>query len=318
VAVSASAGAVGIVEAVPRIVSFLPAGTEIVHALGAGAELVGRSHECDYPPSVSHLPVVSRPALKLHDASPEDIDRAVAERMETGASMYEIDEVLLRELRPDVIITQNLCRVCAPSGNELSHAVKAFDVTPEILFLTPRNVAEVEENILAVGKAIGREREAESLVRSNRECIARVAAAVADVPRRRAVFLEWTDPLFCGGHWVPEMVAMAGGDDPLGRAGEDSVRIEWDEVAEAAPGAIIVSPCGYGLEESAELARSIPRELNARVYAVDANAYFARPGPRLAEGVELLAHIFHPNRVAWPHAHVPWKEISADSSARLH
>ena len=301
-----------------RIVSFLPAGTEIVHALGAGAALVGRSHECDYPPSVADLPVVSRPALRLDDASPDDIDRAVAERMETGASMYEIDEVLLRELRPDVIITQDLCRVCAPSGNELSRAVKDFSVTPEILFLTPRHVAEVEENILSVGKAIGRQQEAESLVRSNRERIARVTAAVADVPRRRVVFLEWTEPLFCGGHWVPEMVAMAGGDDPLGRAGEDSVRMTWDEVAEASPGVIIVSPCGYRLEESAELARSMPRELNARVYAVDANAYFARPGPRLAEGVELLAHLFHPNRVAWPHGHIPWKEISQDRSALLH
>ena len=148
----------------PRIVSFLPAGTEIVHALGAGAELVGRSHECDYPASVTDLPVVSRPALELAQASPEDIDRAVAERMETGASMYEIDEVLLRDLRPDVIITQNLCRVCAPSENELSRAVKDFDVTPEILFLTPRNIAEVEENILAVGNAIGREREADRVV----------------------------------------------------------------------------------------------------------------------------------------------------------
>ncbi len=302
----------------PRIVSFLPAGTEIVHALGAGAELVGRSHECDYPASVTDLPVVSRPALKLDGASPEDIDRAVAEQMETGASMYEIDEVLLRELRPDVIITQNLCRVCAPSGNELSRAVKDFDVTPEILFLTPRNIAEVEENILAVGKAIGREREAEELVRSNRERIARVAEAVADVPRRKVVFLEWTDPLFCGGHWVPEMVAMAGGDDPLGRPGEDSVRMTWDQVVEVSPGAIIVSPCGYRLDQSAELAREMPRELNARVYAVDANAYFARPGPRLAEGIELLAHLFHPNRVTWEHAHVPWEEISQDRSALLH
>src|SRR5688500_11105425 len=174
----------------PRIVSFLPAGTEIVHALGAGAELVGRSHECDFPAGVKDLPVVSRPALKLDNASPEDIDRAVAERMETGASMYEIDEVLLRELRPDVIVTLNLCRVCAPSGNELSRAVKDFDTVPEILFLTPRNIAEVEENILPVGKAIGRDREAESLVRSNRERIAQVADSVADVPRRKVVFLE--------------------------------------------------------------------------------------------------------------------------------
>lgn len=294
----------------PRIVSFLPAGTETVHALGAGADLVGRSHECDYPPSVTDLPVVSRPALRLDGASPDEIDRAVAERMETGASMYEIDEVLLRDLRPDVIITQNLCRVCAPSGDELSRAVKNFDVTPEILFLTPRNVAEVEENILAVGKAIGREGNAALLIRSNRERIARIRAAVADDTPRRVVFLEWTEPLFCGGHWVPEMVKMAGGEDPLGRPGEDSIRITWDDVAAASPEIVIVSPCGYGLEESAALARSMPRDLDARVYAVDANAYFARPGPRLAEGVELLAHLFHPNRVAWPHAHVPWKKIS--------
>jgi len=293
----------------PRIVSFLPAGTEIVHALGAGAELVGRSHECDYPPSVIDLPVVSRPALRLDGAMPEEIDRAIAERMDTGASMYEIDEVLLRDLRPDVIITQNLCRVCAPSGNELSRAVKDFSVTPEILFLTPRSMAEVEQNILAVGRAIGREREALSLVQANRDRIARVIAAVAGVRRRRIVFLEWTEPLFCGGHWVPEMVTMAGGDDPLGRAGEDSVRVSWDDVAGASPEMLVVSPCGYRLEESADLARAMPRDVGASVYAVDANAYFARPGPRLSEGIELLAHLFHPDRVAWPHGHRPWREI---------
>lgn len=294
----------------PRIVSFLPAGTETVHALGAGAELVGRSHECDYPASVTALPVVSRPALDLDGASPEEIDSAVSGRMETGASMYAIDEVLLRNLRPDVIITQNLCKVCAPSGNELSRAVKDFDVMPDILFLTPRNIAEVEENILAVGQAIGRELEAESLIDSNRERIARVGEAVANSPARRVVFLEWTEPLFCGGHWVPEMVAMAGGADSLGRPGEDSVRITWDDVKATSPEIIIVSPCGYRLEESAGLAQRMPRDLDARVIAVDANAYFARPGPRLAEGVELLGHLLHPDLVAWRHAHVPWKEIA--------
>ena len=294
----------------PRIVSFLPAGTETVYALGAGAELIGRSHECDYPASVTALPVVSRPALDMEGASPEEIDNAVSGRMETGASMYTIDEVLLRQLRPDVIITQNLCRVCAPSGNELSRAVKEFAVTPEILFLTPRNVAEVEENILAVGQAIGRGLEAEALIDSNRERITRVAEAVADAPPRRVVFLEWTDPLFCGGHWVPEMVTLAGGTDPLGRSGEDSVRMTWDDVKAASPEIIIVSPCGYRLDESVGLAESVSRDLDARVIAVDANGYFARPGPRLAEGVELLAHLFHPDRVAWDHAHVPWKEIA--------
>ncbi len=294
----------------PRIVSFLPAGTETVYALGAGAELLGRSHECDYPASVIDLPVVSRPALHLDGATPDEIDHAVAERMETGASMYEIDEVLLRQLRPDVIITQNLCRVCAPSGNELSRAVQDFDVMPQILFLTPRNVGEIEENILAVGKAIGRDREAESLVRSNRERIERIKNAVSDAPPTRVVFLEWTDPLFCGGHWVPEMIALAGGNDPLGRAGEDSVRMTWDDVRAASPDIIIVSPCGYRLDDSVQLARAMPRDLDARVFAVDANAYFARPGPRFAEGVELLAHLFHPDRVQWSHSQTPWEEIS--------
>ena len=292
-----------------RIVSFLPAGTEIIHMLGAGDELVGRSHECDFPAGVVDLPVVSRPALQITAASPEEIDRAVSERMESGASMYAIDEVLLRDLRPDVIVTQNLCRVCAPSGNELSRAVRDFDVTPEILFLTPHNMLEIEENIASVGRAIGREREAASLIESNRSRVAAVSERVAAEATRRVVFLEWTDPLFCAGHWVPEMIELAGGHDPLGRPGADSVRMTWAEVADADPEVIVVSPCGFGLGESAQLARSLPRVGAARIVAVDANAYYARPGPRAAEAVELLGHLFHPRLVEWPHAHRPWALI---------
>jgi len=294
----------------PRIVSFLPAGTEIVHALGAGSELVGRSHECDYPASVAALPVVSRPALDLDNASPDAIDRAVAERMESGATLYTIDEVLLRELRPDVIITQNLCRVCAPSGDELTRAVRKFDPTPEVLFLTPRNMAEIEENIAAVGDAIGREREAKALIGASRARLEEAKDAVGGAPSRRVVFLEWTEPLFCAGHWVPEMIAHAGGEDPLGRASEDSVRMEWDDVVEVAPEIIVVSPCGYRLEHAVALARQVPRIPGATVYAVDANAYFARPGPRVVEGVELLAHLFHPDVAAWPHSSRPWEQIA--------
>lgn len=281
----------------------------MVYALGAGAQLVGRSHECDYPPEVAALPVVSRPALDLAGASPGDIDRAVAGRMEAGDSMYAIDEVLLRDLRPDVILTQNLCRVCAPSGNELSRAVRDFEVRPDVLFLTPANITGIEDNILEAGAAIGRPESAEKLVRSSRERIARVHAAVAVARPRRVVFLEWTEPPFCGGHWVPEMVTLAGGQDPLGRPGEDSVRVSWDDVAAVSPECILVSPCGYRLPEAAELARSLPVITGARVVAVDANAYFARPGPRVAEGVELLGHLFHPDLVPWPHAHRPWSEI---------
>ena len=292
-----------------RIVSFLPAGTEMVHALGAGNELVGRSHECDYPTSVTSLPVVSRPALDLDGASPEAIDLAIAQRMDSGDTLYRIDEVLLRDLRPDVILTQNLCRVCAPSGDELTRAVKKFSLRPEVLFLTPRSVAEIEENIVSVGRAIGRAQEADALVRSNQKRLSNVRAAVARAPRRRVVFLEWTDPFFCGGHWVPEMISFAGGEDPLGRPGEDSVRMEWDDVANARPEIIIVSPCGYRLDRSVELARQIKSVPGAEVYAVDANAYFARPGPRVVEGVELLAHLFHPDLMEWPHVERPWERI---------
>jgi iron complex transport system substrate-binding protein len=288
----------------------LPAGTEIVHALGAGDELVGRSHECDYPDSVKALPVVSRPTLQLDDSRPEAIDSAVSERMQAGDTLYAIDEVLLRDLQPDLILTQNLCRVCAPSGNELSRAVANFDVRPEILFLTPRTIGEIESNVLDVGRAVGRTRDAESLVDENRARIERVAHAVANAPKRRVVFLEWTDPFFCGGHWVPEMITLAGGTDPLGKPGEDSVRITWNEVGSARPEIIVVSPCGYRLDQSTKLARPLPPLPNARVFAVDANAYFARPGPRVAEGVELLAHLFHPDLVPWKGRDQPWMEIS--------
>jgi iron complex transport system substrate-binding protein len=292
-----------------RIVSFLPAGTEMVHALGAGGELVGRSHECDYPASVTRLPVVSRPALDVDDVSPGAIDRAVADRLASGDTLYTIDEVLLRDLKPDVILTQNLCRVCAPSGDELTRAVRKFDLRPEVLFLTPRNIAEIVENIVLVGRAIGRSDEAGVLVRAHEARLARVRAAVAHAPTRRVVFLEWTEPLFCGGHWVPEMISLAGGEDPLGRPGEDSVRMDWSEVVKASPELVIVSPCGYRLDRAAELARQLPKLPGATVYAVDANAYFARPGPRVVEGVELLAHLFHPDLVPWNQTDRVWERI---------
>lgn len=292
-----------------RIVSFLPAGTEIVHALGAGSDLLGRSHECDYPAEVTRLPVVSRPALRLEGLGPEQVDRAVTERLKSGASLYEIDEVLLRELAPDVILTQDLCQVCAPSGNELSRALRELPGAPRVMRLTPRTIAQIHDNILEVGDAIGRRPAAEALVAENTQRIARVAKLLAGQPVRRVVFLEWIDPLFCAGHWVPEMIAMAGGADRLGKPEADSERVNWEDVLETAPEIIVVAPCGYGLARATELGGELPSVSNATVYAVDANAYFARPGPRVAEGVELLAHLFHPARFPWPHPGMPWAEI---------
>ena len=296
-------------ETLPRIVSFLPAGTEIVHALGAGDQLVGRSHECDFPSSVQKLPVVSRPTIDLDGASAAGIDHAVAQQLGTGDSLYAIDERLLEELRPDVILTQNLCRVCAPSGDELTRAVRKFAVPPDVLFLTPRNLAEIDENIIAVGRALGRERQAADLVGESHERIEAVRTAVRRAVPRRITFLEWTEPLFCAGHWVPEMIELAGGRDALGRPGGDSVRIEWSDVLSQSPEVVIVSPCGYRLDESVRLATGLQPLDEAVIYAVDANAYFARPGPRVAEGIELLAHLFHPDLVSWDASVQPWAKV---------
>ncbi len=293
----------------PRIVSFLPAATEIACALGAGDDLVGRSHECDYPPEVQRLPVVSRPALPIDTMNQGDIDAAVSSQLASGESLYRVDEVLLRELAPDVVLTQDLCQVCAPSGTELSRALRELTSKPEVLWLTPRTIAEVEQNVRDIARVTGREREGDTLIESNRARIDAVRRSVDGVEPRRVVFLEWTDPVFCGGHWVPEMVTLAGGFDPLGQPGGDSRRMSWEDVVAAQPDILIVAPCGYGLSASLDAARSIPEIPGTSVFAVDANAYFARPGPRLAEGIELLAHLFHPESFAWPHATQPWAVV---------
>jgi iron complex transport system substrate-binding protein len=278
--------------------------------VGAGDNLVGRSHECDFPPQALQLPIVSRPALEVEKMSPAEIDRAVGERLGSGESLYEVDERLLRELSPDVIITQDLCQVCAPSGNELSRAIRDLPKQPEVVWLTPQNIADIENNIRAVGKATGRLENAESIVRANRARIAAVKSAVAGAATRRVSFLEWIDPYFCAGHWVPEMIQLAGGDDPLGKLGADSERIDWDRIVAQRPEIILVSPCGYRLEEAVKLSRKIPPVPGAKVYAVDANAYFARPGPRYAEAIELLAHIFHPDLIEWKQEQIPFKRIA--------
>lgn len=294
----------------PRIVSFLPAATEIAYALGAGDEIVGRSHECDYPAQVLRLPIVSSPALAIGGMNQGDIDNAVAAQLASGESLYKVDEILLRELAPDVVFTQDLCQVCAPSGTELTRALRELPSKPEVLWLTPRTIGEIEQNILEIGRATGRILEAENLIADNRERIERVTRALEGAEARRVAFLEWTDPVFCPGHWVPEMIALAGGLDRQGKPGGDSHRITWESVAAGSPEIVVVAPCGYDLHRSRVAAESIPRIAGARIVAVDANAYFARPGPRVSEGIELLAHLFHPELFPWPHDTRPWAEIS--------
>jgi iron complex transport system substrate-binding protein len=289
-----------------RIVSFLPAATEMACALGLADQLVGVTHECDYPPIVRGKPVVVRSALSM---SLREIDALVSERLRSGASLYAVDERLLQELAPTLILTQDLCQVCAPSGHEIAQALQALTSKPRILWFTPKCLEDIAANLHDIGRATGRVAEAEQLIASNRARLSRVVDSVRHAARRPRVFcLEWVDPYYCSGHWVPEMVEIAGGVDALSRRGADSVRISLEQIAAWAPEIIIVMPCGFSLDKAVEQTncllaspgwRERPVLQPSRVFAVDASAYFARPGPRVVDGTELLAHLIHPELCAW-------------------
>lgn len=292
-----------------RIVSFLPSATEMACALGLIDRLVGVTHECDYPEEVKRKPVVVRCAVSMEGMSLREIDVAVSERLRRGASLYLVEEETLRNLAPDLILTQNLCQVCAPSGNEVSQALKSLGSKPEILWLTPKSLAEIEDNLRELGKATDRNQAAEMLIAAGRARLEKVAAATRSIARRPRVFcMEWIDPVYCSGHWMAEMTEIAGGVDLLSRRGEDSVRISWNEVVKWAPEVLIVAPCGFHLDKVLEQApqlfrcpgwADLPAVRQGRVYAVDANSYFARPGPRVIDGTELLAYLIHPELFSW-------------------
>jgi iron complex transport system substrate-binding protein len=315
-----------------RIVSFLPAATEMVCALELNNQLVGVTHECDYPPEVKGKPIVVRNVLPIETMSQEEIDRAVSERMRNGQSLYQIDEQLLFQLAPDLILTQDLCQVCAPSGNEVSQVLGKLPKKPEILWLSPKSLEEIDRNLRDLGTAIGCLDRAEKLISEGQARLERLRTKAAELAYRPRVFcMEWLDPIYASGHWVPEMVEIAGGVDALGRKREDSVRITWDELREWAPNVLIIMPCGFKLEVTIEQAvgvlplpappksstadkekqrstsisgllpgwSDLPAVRTGRVYAVDANSYFARPGPRVVEGAELLAHLIHPEVFDW-------------------
>ncbi len=292
-----------------RIVSFLPSATEMACALGLGDQLVGITHECDYPPEVEGKPVVVRNVLPIEKMSQPEIDAAVTRRMRDGLSLYQVDEKLLRELAPDIIMTQDLCQVCAPSGNEVTQALELLSKKPQILWLTPKSLEEIFDNLRELGRATGHAREAEELIAAGHARLEKVAAVTRNLSHRPRVFcLEWLDPVYCSGHWMPEMVEIAGGVDALGRKGTDSVRIPWNDVLEWAPEVLIITPCGFNLEKVVEQTPQLfnnpgwlglPAVSNGQVYAVDANSYFARPGPRVVDGTELLAHLIHPELFRW-------------------
>ncbi len=296
-------------DAAQRIVSFLPAATGMVYALGLGDRLMGVTHECDYPQEARHKPVVVRSVLP-DGLTQREIDDAVSARLKDGQSLYEADAEALMRMAPDLIITQELCSVCAPSGNEISHVLRVLPKKPEILWLTPKNLDGIFDNLREIGNATGRAAKAELLIAQLHEELEHIRRSVAaDGARPRVFCMEWLDPVYCSGHWVPEMVRCAGGIDAMARMGSESVRVAWTDVLDYAPEVIIVAPCGFDLEKAAREAdemlpafpgwRDLPAVRSSRVFAVDANSYFARPGPRVVDGTRLLAHLIHPGSVTW-------------------
>jgi iron complex transport system substrate-binding protein len=309
-----------------RIVSFLPSATEMACALGLGDQLVGITHECDYPPEVEGKPIVVRNVLPIEKMSQPEIDAAVTQRMRDGLSLYQVDETLLQELAPDIILTQDLCQVCAPSGNEVTQALNLLPKKPQILWLTPKSLEEIFDNLRELGQATDRMKEAEELIASGRARLEKLTDATRNLSHRPRVFcLEWLEPVYCSGHWMPEMVEIAGGVDVLARKGTDSVRIPWEEVLQWAPEVLIITPCGFNLDKVIELTpqlftkpgwSELPAVRDGRVYAVDANSYFARPGPRVVDGTELLAHLIHPELFHWEGSPEAFRRIEFSNAAR--
>ncbi len=258
------------------------------------------THECDYPPSVRGLPHVTRDML-APGLSAAEIDAAVRERTERGESIYELDVDRLRELEPDLIVTQALCPVCAVSYEDVAQLAGELPSRPRVIALDPHTVGETLADIRTIAQATGRRDEGIALLARAAGRIDRVRLAVRGARRRGVAALEWLDPIFAAGHWTPQLIEYAGGMDLLGRPGEPSAQLGWDTVAEAEPEVVIVMPCGYGapraLAEAREHADRLAQLRASRVVAVDGGAYFSRPGPRIVDGLELLAHILHPRLV---------------------
>lgn len=298
-----------------RIVSLVPSATEMLFALGLGGDVVAVTHECDYPEAARELPRVTRDVLPAGLSSAE-VDAAVKERTLAGESIYELDTELLRDLRPDLIVTQALCTVCAVSYDEVREIAEEIETRPQVISLDPHTLGEVLGDARTLARATDRKDAAVELVRDAASRIDRVRLATRNVRHRpRVAALEWLDPPFAAGHWTPQLIEYAGGEDVLGFPGERSEERSWEEVRVSRPDVIVVMPCGFDAElayREAEMHRDQLVDVGAgEVVAVDAAAYFSRPGPRLVDGLEVLAHILHPELV--PQA--PGEAVTVDLSA---
>ncbi|HXB64862.1 MAG TPA: cobalamin-binding protein [Solirubrobacteraceae bacterium] len=283
-----------------RIVSLVPHATELLFALGLAQQVVAVTHECDYPPAALTRPRVTRDVLPP-GLSAAEIDAAVRERTQRGEAIYALDEDALRAVQPDLVVTQALCPVCAVSYNEVVALAQHLPSCPRVISLDPHTLDDTLRDVHTLALATDRLGRGAALVARARERIDRVRRAVEGCARPRVAALEWLDPVFAAGHWTPQLIGLAGGEDVLGEAGAPSRTVSWKEVAAAAPDVVVAMPCGYDAPRARTEARMYARELSAlgaaRVVAVDASAYFSRPGPRLVDGLELLAHILHPERL---------------------
>ncbi|HRC45424.1 MAG TPA: cobalamin-binding protein [Nitrospira sp.] len=287
-----------------RICSLVPGATEVVAALGCQDNLIGISHECDFPPSLAQIPVMVRPRIESRRLSSAEIDQQVGALLAAEAGLYELDETRFLAARPDLIIAQALCDVCAITPSQLERVVLALSPPPRLLTLSPGRLDDILRDIETIGTAIGREEAGTQLSAALRDRLDIVRATVdAQATRPRVACLEWLSPLYTAGHWVPDMVAAAGGIDVLAQAGAASRTMDWDTLAASEPDVIVLMPCGFTVPRTrAELAsmtehpqwQHLPAVQRGEVYLVDALSYFSRPGPRLIDGVEQLAAILHP------------------------
>jgi len=285
-----------------RIASLVPSATEMLFALGLGDRVVAVTHECDYPPGAEQLPHLTSSVIP-EGLDAAGIDAAVRERTSRGESLYELDEEVLTQLEVDLIVTQAVCEVCAVSFDDVRAVAERLSTTPEVISLDPSTLGEVLADVPRLAQAAEVPEAGDQLVAELGERLEAVERAVDGAPRPRVAALEWMDPLFIGGHWVPQMIELAGGEDVLGLPGEKSRTAEWGELEAAVPEIVVSMPCGYYAEQAAAETvrwRRHLAQLGARVYAVDAAAYFSRPGPRLVDGVELLGHLLHPELVPAP------------------
>ena len=283
-----------------RIVSLVPHATELLYALGCGDELIAVTHECDHPAAARGLPALTRDTIP-RDLDAAGIDAAVRERVAAGESIYELDAAKLAQLEPDLIVTQALCPVCAVSYDDVQAIAAQLPSHPRVVALDPHTIGESLADVRTIALATGHRDEGIALVARAAGRIDRVRLAVQGARRRSVVALEWLDPPFAAGHWTPQLIEFAGGIDLLGSPGEASMEVDWEMVAAAEPEVVVVMPCGYdaprALIEAREHADRLAALRATRIVAVDASAYFSRPGPRLVDGLELLAHILHPRRV---------------------